>query len=496
MKCVTGDEAMKCILDYLEQTAARYPKQLAVDDGHRQWTWEELLAWSKRMGSAMAKRVQPQQAVVILEEKSAPTLAAMFGVVYAGCFYVMVDPAQPKARIDKILSVMEPALVIAESQMQALAQAAIDEELLGQVRRQIHRDDLLYGVFTSGSTGTPKGIVVSQGAVIDFISHFTELFGFSQTDRIGNQAPFDFDVSVKDIYSSVMTGAALILIPRVMFGTPPVLLDYLCEKQVTSLTWAVSALTIVSSLGGLRYRVPTTVHRVMFSGEVMPPKQLRLWQAALPKALFVNLYGPSEITCNCTYYPVTRAFLDEERLPIGRAFPGRRVFLLDASDQEITEAEQVGEICVAGESLAQGYYHNEQETKARFFYRAGASSTPVRCYRTGDLGYWDADGLLYFCGRKDFQIKHMGHRIELEEVEEAMNRIAGVDSSCCLLDERRGRLVAFYRASIDSREIRRQLKQTIPGYMVPQKLVPEERFPLNKNGKTDRAYFRRRLEVI
>ena len=240
---------MKCILDYVEQTAARYPKQLAAEDGHRQCTWEELLAWSKRMGSAMAKRVQPHQAVVILEEKSAPTLAAMFGVVYAGCFYVMVDPAQPKERIDKILSVMEPALVIAESQMQALAQAAIDEELLGQVRRQIHRDDLLYGVFTSGSTGTPKGIVVSQGAVIDFISHFTELFGFSQTDRIGNQAPFDFDVSVKDIYSSVMTGAALILIPRVMFGTPPVRVDYLCEKQATSLTWAVAALTIVSPLG-------------------------------------------------------------------------------------------------------------------------------------------------------------------------------------------------------------------------------------------------------
>lgn len=151
---------------------------------------------------------------------------------------------------------------------------------------------------------------------------------------LGNQAPFDFDVSVKDIYSAVMTGAELALIPKEYFSTPPRLLDDLCERRVTTLIWAVSALTLVSSLKGLAYRVPEQVNKVMFSGEAMPPKQLRLWQDALPDAEFVNLYGPTEITCNCTFYRVKRQYGDKEKIPAGRAFPGRVVFLLDEEGQK------------------------------------------------------------------------------------------------------------------------------------------------------------------
>ena len=203
-----------------------------------------------------------------------------------------------------------------------------DEGLLEQRRKAGSSTDILYGIFTSGSTGTPKGIVVSHKAVIDFITHFTEIFGINEEDRIGNQAPFDFDVSVKDIYSAVMTGAALVLIPRQMFSVPAALLDYLCEKKTTVLIWAVSALTMISALGGLKYRIPSDVRKVMFSGEVMPGGQLALWQQALPGAEFVNLYGPTEITCNCTYFSVKKICGEEEKLPIGKAFPGRKVFLL------------------------------------------------------------------------------------------------------------------------------------------------------------------------
>ncbi len=188
---------------------------------------------------------------------------------------------------------------------------------------------IFYTVFSlPAPPACQKGIAVSHGAVIDFISHFTQTFSITKEDRLGNQAPFDFDVSVKDIYSCVMTGATLVLIPRTYFSAPPLLLDYLCDRHVTSLTWAVSALTIISSLGGLKYRVPTEIKRVMFSGEVMPNKQLKLWQEALPDAMFVNLYGPSEITCNCTYHIIDHVVTEGEKLPIGKAFAGRSVFLL------------------------------------------------------------------------------------------------------------------------------------------------------------------------
>lgn len=501
---------MNNILDYLENTQRNYPQCIAVDDGSIAMTWTELLGLSRCIGSALAKQTKRGDAVAILLEKSAWTLAAMFGVVYAGCFYTMIDPAQPPERLKKILGVLHPALVITDEAGQIRVEAAdeevescllknvfqanVDGERLRQIRVRSKDSDLLYGIFTSGSTGTPKGIVVSHRAVIDFITHFSKQFAFTADDRIGNQAPFDFDVSVKDIYTSVMTGARLILIRKELFCTPPRLLDFLCEKEVTTLIWAVSALTLVSCLKGLRYRVPEKVRRVMFSGEVMPIKQLRAWQEALPQAEFVNLYGPSEITCNCTYYPVKRIFQDGEKLPIGKAFEGRQVFLLDEERKCITESGKTGEICVAGESLSEGYYHNPTETDAKFisYFIEGKSK---RCYCTGDLGYYGEDGELYFSGRKDFQIKHMGHRIELEEVEQAINRIQGVEKSCCFMDGERNWLVAYYLGDVSADEVRRQLKYQVPVYMIPQKLIQTSQIPLTKNGKTDREYLRRKLRA-
>lgn len=502
---------MDHILEYLEKTESRYPNKLAVDDGNIYFSWSELLKLSKRMGSSICKLTERGKPVVIMAEKSAVTLAAMFGAVYAGCFYVMIDPAQPAARLNEILRILEPALIITDNKneerleeseychrsclMGDMMRAAVDAGKLKEIREKSSGSDLLYGIFTSGSTGTPKGIVVSHKAVVDFISHFTETFGITEEDRIGNQAPFDFDVSVKDIYTSVMTGALLVLIPKEMFCTPPILLDYLCDKKVTTLIWAVSALTLVSALKGLRYRVPGDVKHVMFSGEIMPAKQLRLWQEALPEAEFINLYGPTEITCNCTYYPVRRVYEDGERLPIGWPFPGRRVFLLDEAGKEVTISEEPGEICVAGESLSEGYYKNPRETEARFVYPF-PDEPKARCYRTGDLGYYGRDGELYFSGRKDFQVKHMGHRIELEEIEHSMNQIQGLEKSCCLMDYKKKQLVAFYLGDAAAGLVRTELKKRVPLYMVPHKIIPISRMPLTKNGKTDRDYFRSQLEEV
>lgn len=506
---------MKNILDYLEKTAEDHPGRTAVDDGEISMTWSELTGLAQRFGTEFCKRTDRGKPVVVLAEKSSCTLAAMFGAVYAGCFYVNVDPAQPPARVAQILRSLKAELVVTRSEWDPILDEAgyqgerffteniwkadgdkeADKVALQDVRKNSRDTDLLYGIFTSGSTGVPKGVVVSHRAVIDFIGHFIDTFGFTEQDRIGNQAPFDFDVSVKDIYTSVMTGAALVIIPKKMFSVPPVLLDYLCEKKTTVLIWAVSALTLVSSLKGLRYRKPERVKKIFFSGEVMPVRQLRLWQEALPGTEFVNLYGPSEITCNCTYYPVERKFEDSEKLPIGRPFPGREVFLLDEDGREVKEAGKTGEICVAGESLADGYYNQPEETEKRFVYYSRAGREPERCYKTGDLGYFDGNGELCFSGRKDFQIKHMGHRIELEEIERAMDRVDGVERSCCVLDEKRSRLAAFYLGKADPEKIRKDMKERFPVYMVPHKIIQVQAMPLNKNGKTDREHLRRRLEV-
>ena len=501
---------MNNILEYLERTAEKYPGRIAVEDDKEALTWKELADLSRRIGTAAGKRIASGDPVVILAPKGPLTLAAMFGAVYGGGFYVNGDPALPPRRLKEIFRVLQPKLVlIRPEEIPLIRQAGYtgdycllhetageepDQELLERRRKDSCSEDILYGIFTSGSTGTPKGITVSHRAVIDFITHFTEIFGIDEKDRIGNQAPFDFDVSVKDIYSAVMTGAALVLIPRQLFSVPAALLDYLCEKKATVLIWAVSALTMISSLGGFKYRIPSDVRKVMFSGEVMPANQLACWQEALPEAEFVNLYGPTEITCNCTYYPVQKVPGEGEKLPIGKAFPGRRVFLLNEEGGEIREPEQAGEICVAGESLSLGYYHDPAETEKSFQERIFPDGRKERYYRTGDLGFLGKDGNLYFSGRKDFQIKFNGHRIELEEIERLLDQMQGIEKSCCVTDHRKTCLAAFYMGKVMPGEIRLWLKKRLPGYMVPRKIFQTEKLPLTKNGKTDRKALQKRLE--
>ncbi len=501
---------MNNILEYLERTAEKYPGRTAVEDDKEALTWKELEDLSRRIGTAAGKRIASGDPVVILAPKGPLTLAAMFGAVYGGGFYVNGDPALPPRRLKEIFRVLRPKLVlIRPEEIPLIRQAGYtgdycllheaageepDLELLERRRKDSCSEDILYGIFTSGSTGTPKGITVSHRAVIDFITHFTEIFGIDEKDRIGNQAPFDFDVSVKDIYSAVMTGAALVLIPRQLFSVPAALLDYLCEKKATVLIWAVSALTMISSLGGFKYRIPSDVRKVMFSGEVMPANQLACWQEALPEAEFVNLYGPTEITCNCTYYPVQKVPGEGEKLPIGKAFPGRRVFLLNEEGGEIREPEQAGEICVAGESLSLGYYHDPAETEKSFQERIFPDGRKERYYRTGDLGFLGKDGNLYFSGRKDFQIKFNGHRIELEEIERLLDQMQGIEKSCCVTDHRKTCLAAFYMGKVMPGEIRLWLKKRLPGYMVPRKIFQTEKLPLTKNGKTDRKALQKRLE--
>ena len=490
---------MTNILDYLEKTAEKTSWKTGIDDGRVCMSWGELMELSRRIGTAFSKRTQPGRPVVILMEKSAITLAAMFGAVYAGCFYTVIDPSQPEGRIKEILWQLAPKIILVDRDEGSVADAdlyqekrvllkdclheEIDMGVLRRIRRAGREDDLLYCLFTSGSSGKPKGVAVSHRAVIDFITHFTDTFGITEVERIGNQAPFYFDVSVKDIYSCVFTGATLVLIPQKLFATPPRLLDYLCVKRITVLIWAVSALTLISSLKGLSYRIPAYVKKVMFSGEVMPVRQLRLWQEALPKAEFINLYGPTEITCNCTYFRIDRVYEEDEKIPIGKPFAGRKVFLADENGRVIREKEVPGEICVAGESLSDGYYHAPEETGKRFQKDADGQIY----YMTGDLGYRGLDGEFYFSGRKDFQVKIMGRRIELEEVEYVLNQMQGVDRSCCVVDQKHKLLMAYYCGAADRKMLRSQMRKRLPAYMIPKKIIRVKEIPLNKNGKTDRA---------
>lgn len=461
------------ILTYLEKSAAQYPDKIAFADKDKSITYEELVKRSKGIGSQLAKQFSPRTPIPVFMEKSVDTISLFFGIVYAGCFYVLLDTKQPKTRLDHILNTLNVNTLITsmgyDRDLKKIEFAGkviyleeleednvINENSLMKIKEQALDTDPLYGIFTSGSTGIPKGVIVAHRSVIDFIDVFTETFGITSEDVIGNQAPWDFDVSVKDIYSTIATGATMQIIPKQFFSFPTKLIDFLCEREVTTIIWAVSAICIISTLKGFEYKVPTKLNKIMFSGEVMPVKQLNIWREYLPDAMYVNLYGPTEITCNCTYHIIKEDYEPGDVIPIGKPFPNERVFLLDDENKEVKEPGKKGELCVSGTAVTLGYYNNSEQTQKAFTQNPLNPYYLETIYRTGDLAYYNENGLLCFASRKDFQIKHMGHRIELGEIEGSMESIHEIKRACCIFEN--NKIHAFYDGAIDKKEIVRGLK--------------------------------------
>jgi len=505
------------ILEMLEKTALRYPDRIAFRDPEKEVTFFELENRAKEAGTlflrgGMCRTLKAEDPVAFFMEKSTDSLCLMMGAVYAGAFYSFIDVRQPQERVSGVLSVLRPAVIITDREnMESAKKAAeeydgdlevvdinqfisraeeegIDETLLAKARGIFYDRMPLYVNFTSGSTGIPKGVAVSHASVIEFITVFTKTFGITSSDIIANQAPFDFDVSVKDIYTGLYTGATVVLIPRDYFTNPTVLMDYLYENRVTTLIWAVSAMCFVSIMNGLEYKTPHTIKRIMFSGEVMPVKQLNKWKRSLPDAVYINLYGPTEITCNCTYYILDREFEKEDLIPAGIPFENEKVFLLDEEDREVKASDRgkEGEICVSGSCLALGYYRDSKRTESVFTQNPLNDRYPERIYRTGDIGKYDENGLLIYVSRKDFQIKHMGQRIELGEIESVASALDGVSRACCIYDHKKKRILLFYTGEGEKDRIREGLLKRLPQFMMPARIEALEEFPLNKNGKIDR----------
>ena len=232
--------------------------------------------------------------------------------------------------------------------------------------------------------------------------------------------------------------------------------------------------------------MPDKIRRVLFSGEVMPVKHLNIWRKYLPDTMFVNIYGPTEITCNCTYYIVDREFEPGDVLPMGKAFPNEKVFLLDEENHLITKPGINGELCVAGSALALGYYKNPGQTAKVFVQNPLNDRYLEPIYRTGDLANYNERGELCFASRKDFQIKHMGHRIELGEIEAAMEKVPEIRRSCCIFDNVKNKIVAFYEGDIEKKPLAKNLAMYLPAFMVPNVFLQVESMPLTKNGKIDR----------
>ena len=490
------------VLYYLEECANTSPNSIALKDELESITYKEYAEYAQKIGSYIATHYAGSfnQPVAVVIDRNIKSIYTFMGVVYSGNMYVPLDASMPVERVNLILDTLKPIAIIDATDSSdnlfnsiktddIINSSNIDNKLLEEIRNNSIDTDPLYAIFTSGSTGVPKGVCVSHRSVIDLIEAFDEAFSFEIGTVFGNQAPFDFDVSVKDIYNALYCQGCVSVIPKRMFTAPKMLVEYLYNEKIDALIWAVSALRIVSEFNTFKSieKFPS-LKKVFFSGEVMPVKSLNYWMEYYKNTQFINLYGPTEITCNCSYYIIDRSFKLDEKIPAGKPFKNTRMFLVDEKNEVIKSQETIGEICVSGSCLALGYWNNADKTSESFVQNAKICEYPSKMYKTGDLGYYDSDYNFVFVSRKDYQIKHMGHRIELGEIETSLNAIDCVGTAVCVYVEDREKIVCFYQSEADcKKDIVKELSKKLPKYMWPNVYERYDMLPLNKNGKIDRV---------
>ncbi len=499
------------VLKYLNEIVKKVPDKTAYSDGTVSLTFREVYAQSRSVGSFLYKKGIYKKPVVVFMQRAPREIAAFFGVITGGDFYVPVDEEMPAGRIQLILDNVKSPLVICDETTAEKAKAfdlkggeivlyddmigtGIEDEALERIYRSAVDTDPIYIVFTSGSTGVPKGVAACHRSVIDYIEQLSEVLAFDGNTVFGSQTPLYFDACLKELYPTLKFGATTYLIPRSCFSFPVALVEYLNRYQINTICWVVSALTMVSAFDTFQTVKPEYLRTVAFGSEVFPIKQFRRWREALPEATFTNLYGPTECTGMCCYYRVEREFADDEAIPIGRPFENREVLLLTADGRLAGEGEE-GEICVRGTALTLGYYNDPVRTAEAFVQNPLNTAYPELIYRTGDIGRRNEKDELVFVSRKDFQIKHMGHRIELGEIEVNVDMLPEIRMSACIYDTKKGKIVLYFVGDISEKELTAALKTKLPRYMLPNRIFRIESMPLTANGKIDRVTLKRSYEA-
>ena len=500
---------MQCnVLEYFENGAlVLAPKKGAIIDEGINYTFSEVEFHAKNYAALILSHVDVLNTpIAVFLPKSAQTIFANLGIVYSGNCYANLDVKSPLERLKVILNNLGAVLIITSNQFaptllaigvpaqqlliveQSISEIAKwDESVLRRRRGFIIDTDPLCIIHTSGSTGIPKGVALSHRSTIDFMDWAFEGLGLDGDAVIGSLSPFYFDIYTLELYLSLAKASTFVIIPEKLASFPIRLLEFLAEKSVSLIFWVPTIMVNIANQDLLGKLTLPAMRKVLFAGEVFPTKYLNYWRRHLTKAMFVNLYGPIEVTVDCTYFIVDRDMADDEKLPIG--FPCRNSdVLIINTEGRLADLEEHGELCVRGTSLALGYWNNPERTAQSFVQNPLQSHYPEVIYRTGDTVYRNLRGEIMFVGRKDYQIKHLGYRIELGEIEHACLQIIGIKQACIVYVEEAKEIVLYFESDHDiaTSQIRRELLASLPKYMLPTICERVDHMPMNPNGKIDR----------
>jgi len=497
------------VLEYFEKGAAlKCGDKVAVVETDRQFTFREIERFAKNCAALILKRSSGTgQPIPVFLPKSAQNIVADIGILYSGNAYANLDIKSPAQRLKGMLDNLNAGIIVT-SAAQAPALRALgvaDEKLLliedAMVAETLYDNDVLRRrmdaiidtdpyciIHTSGSTGIPKGVALNHRSTIDFADWAFDRLGLDGSEVMGSLAPIYFDAYTLEFCMMLAKGATWVVVPDQCAMFPVKLIEFLTAHPINFIFWVPTIMVNIANQDLLAKAKLDRINKVFFIGEVFPTKHLNYWRRHLPDAMFVNLYGPIEITVACTYFIVDREFADDDKLPVG--FPMRNTGILILNDQnQLAKVDEPGEICVRGSSLALGYYNNAERTAKGFIQNPLNPHYPEWIYRTGDSGYWNSRGEIMFLGRKDFQIKHLGYRIELGEIEHAALQVDGIRNCCVVYNQNKKEITMFYECDrqLAPGFIREKLSVTLPKYMLPTVFDWMELMPRNPNGKIDRA---------
>ena len=501
---------------FFKEVVAENPQQTALRYEETCYRYSDLALWIDRFEVLLLRRDCRRGDVIAIGHSKRPlSYALMHAALRLGIAYVNIDMASPVERTSKILEVSGISLLLyddpdCDSEMKELASALICEaillseddlpsaSLLDVERQQLYMTEvdgstIAYIMFTSGSTGIPKGVAVTHQNLLHFISWGQEYFGITNQDNFANLSPMYFDNSVFDFYVGMFSGSTLTPVNKELLTNPYDLVPYVERMECTIWFSVPSLLIFLMTMKAVSRTSMPELRTIVFGGEGYPKIELKkLYEAFVGRANLVNVYGPTECTCICSAHTISdEDFVDLSGLPtMGQLNPNFDYRILDAQEHD----SESGELCLIGPNVAAGYFKDLERTAIVFHTLTDSNRFMKRMYRTGDL-VRIADGMLYFIGRKDNQIKHMGYRIELEEIEHALVKLAQVDQAAVIYyrsDTAYGKLIGFVACSapIDEKPLLMGLASLLPDYMIPSSLTVMTELPKNPNGKVDRQQLR------
>lgn len=512
---------------YLASSADKFPDKEAITDGRSSLTYRELMDRSNYLASLLVQNgLKTGGFVIISMARRIHVIESIFAVLKAGSVYVPIAPEIPEARKKKIFNNCRPSAAICDIKVlekfltenedtitgcpvfyydnQGRINEAIRNKTLlidsksskGQEQNLLMQPqvtpDMPAGVYyTSGTTGEPKGVILTHRNIHEYISWVIDYIGINEKDRLLWTAHYYFDMSLFDIYAPLRAGATICMADEKQLLFPALLVNFAESQKVTVWKGVSSLLMYMARTGAIEPGRLQTLKKIIFSGEVLPTKYLKQWMETFPDKIFINAYGPTEATGISMYYRVdSMPVSPEEKIPLGKPCENTENFLLDDYLNPVPDGE-IGEIFIKGICVAPGYLNNPDQTRKYFIDNPLNPGKGETVYRTGDLARRRPDGNYEFLGRKDDQVKYMGYRIELQDIEQALISLPYVNDAAVILTETDNlpELQAFIdaaRTDITLQQISQDLNQLLPGYMIPRQIHLINKIPRSANGKVDR----------